>query len=201
MSTESRAPDSPTMPASSRDRFVDAALDLLAENGFNGTSLQMIGDKLGVSKAALYYHFRTKDELLAAVVGPAFEEFERMVAQAESVPRQIERRKQALGTYIDYVIGHRRVLSWLSRDVAAITNPIVWERSQTLSARIDALLTSAVADPRAQVWRAAITQALTGPVLKRIDMNDEELRAELEDIGELLVRGYHSAVKRAKSPR
>jgi AcrR family transcriptional regulator len=198
---ESRASASTIAPTSSRERFVDAALDLLVGHGFNGTSLQMIGDSLGVSKAAVYYHFRTKDELLAAIVGPAFDEFAGMVDLAEAAPRQSDRRQRGLDAYIDYLIRHRRVASWLSRDVAALTNPVVWERSQALSARIDALLTTAATDPRTQVWRAAITQALTGPVLKQIDMTDEELRTELECIGGYLIRAYHSATRRAKALR
>ena len=48
-------------------RIIDAALDLFAEHGVSGTSLQMIADAIGVTKAAVYHQFNTKDEIVLAV--------------------------------------------------------------------------------------------------------------------------------------
>ena len=50
-----------------RARILKAALHLFAEHGFAGTSTREISERLGFTKAALYYHFRTKDDLLAAI--------------------------------------------------------------------------------------------------------------------------------------
>ena len=49
----------PPTPASA---VLDAALDLFIEQGFDGTSLRQIAEQLGVTKAALYYHFESKDK-------------------------------------------------------------------------------------------------------------------------------------------
>ena len=43
------------------------ALDLFTEQGFDGTSLREIAERLGVTKAALYYHFESKDDILLAL--------------------------------------------------------------------------------------------------------------------------------------
>ena len=48
-------------------RVLDAALVLIAEHGVSGTSLQMIADAMGVTKAAVYRQFRTKDEIVIAI--------------------------------------------------------------------------------------------------------------------------------------
>ena len=53
--------------ASTKDRILDIALDLFTEKGFDGTSLREIAEKLGVTKAALYYHFASKDDILMAL--------------------------------------------------------------------------------------------------------------------------------------
>lgn len=182
-------------------RFVAAALDLFLEHGFNGTSLQMIGSRLGVSKAAVSYHFRSKEELLEAVVKPAFDDLRALLEEAESIKRESARRKQALTAYVDYLIRQRRVAAWLSRDVAALAHPGVIESAQDLSGRIDKMLIDNEDTPLAQVWAAAIVQALTGPILTGIDVSDDELRCQLLDIGTHLIRGYHSAAKRASSCR
>ena len=58
---------------SSPAQITSAALSLFGEHGVHGTSLQMIADELGVSKAAVYYHFRSKHDIVAAVLKPAMD--------------------------------------------------------------------------------------------------------------------------------
>ena len=53
-----------------RTRLIDVAIELFTRHSFAGTSLQMIADGLGFTKAAIYHHFRTREQLLAAVVEP-----------------------------------------------------------------------------------------------------------------------------------
>src|SRR5262249_57471431 len=48
-------------------RVIEAAVDLFAEHGISGTSLQMIADALGVTKAAVYHQYNTKEEIILAV--------------------------------------------------------------------------------------------------------------------------------------
>jgi AcrR family transcriptional regulator len=61
------APDAVSEAASTRERILDVALDLFTEKGFDGTSLREIAERLGVTKAALYYHFASKDDILLAL--------------------------------------------------------------------------------------------------------------------------------------
>ncbi|MFI9328213.1 TetR/AcrR family transcriptional regulator [Kitasatospora sp. NPDC052868] len=51
-----------------RARIVAVALELFAEQGYEQTSLREIADRLGVTKAALYYHFKTKDDIVHGIV-------------------------------------------------------------------------------------------------------------------------------------
>jgi AcrR family transcriptional regulator len=50
-----------------RERILDIALDLFIDKGFDKTSLREIAEQLGFSKAALYYHFASKDDILMAL--------------------------------------------------------------------------------------------------------------------------------------
>jgi AcrR family transcriptional regulator len=50
-----------------RDRILDASLDLFTEHGFDGASLREIAQRVGVTKAALYYHFSSKEDILMAL--------------------------------------------------------------------------------------------------------------------------------------
>ncbi|MDH6116776.1 TetR/AcrR family transcriptional regulator [Kitasatospora sp. GAS204B] len=51
-----------------RARIIEVALELFSEQGYEGTSLREIADRLGVTKAALYYHFKTKDDIVHGIV-------------------------------------------------------------------------------------------------------------------------------------
>ena len=68
-----------------------AAIDLATVHTFAGTSLQMIADELGLTKAAIYHHFRTA-KLLDAVVGPILEQLRAVVdaARTNSTPARAE---------------------------------------------------------------------------------------------------------------
>src|SRR5579864_3751687 len=47
-----------------REEILDVALELFNEQGYDGTSLREIAERLGITKAALYYHFERKEDIL-----------------------------------------------------------------------------------------------------------------------------------------
>lgn len=56
-----------TRRTDTREQIRTVALDLFAERGYDATSLREIAEQLGVTKAAVYYHFRTKEEILSSL--------------------------------------------------------------------------------------------------------------------------------------
>ncbi len=52
---------------STRERILDIALELFTEQGYDKTSLRQIAERLGFSKAAIYYHFASKEDILMAL--------------------------------------------------------------------------------------------------------------------------------------
>ena len=50
-----------------KEEIVRAAVELSAENGVDAVSMQMIADKVGITKASLYNHFSSKDEIIEAM--------------------------------------------------------------------------------------------------------------------------------------
>ena len=101
-----------------RARVEQAALRLFAEEGVSETSLQKIADALGVTKAAVYWHYRSKDEIVLGALRPALEELERL-ADAAAAERSRRRRVELLVTgVVDLLIGNRGGLTVLMRDVA-----------------------------------------------------------------------------------
>ena len=57
---------------SSRDKILSVALELFATNGFQGASVSKIAEKANISKGLMYNYFKSKEELLEAVVMEGF---------------------------------------------------------------------------------------------------------------------------------
>jgi AcrR family transcriptional regulator len=60
------------------------ALDLFTSKGFEATSLREIADQLGISKAALYYYFTSKDDIIRSITSARGEEVAELLAWARS---------------------------------------------------------------------------------------------------------------------
>lgn len=129
---------------STRERILAAALELFAEQGFDGTSLQQIADRLGLTKAALYYHFRSKDDLLAELLIPVLDELEAIVEQPPDA---------LLETYLDHMLAHRALISFVSRDLAVLSHPDFARRALGLQDRVAARLVGRV-EPAGQAGEA-----------------------------------------------
>ncbi len=69
-----------------RERIVNVALELFAEQGYEQTSLREIADRLGVTKAALYYHFKTKDDIVHGIVEAMAAPIDEAIAWGEQQP-------------------------------------------------------------------------------------------------------------------
>jgi AcrR family transcriptional regulator len=65
-----------------RQRILDVAVDLFIERGYAGTSVRDISERLGMTKGSLYYHFASKDDLLAALVEPMLAELDDFIVDA-----------------------------------------------------------------------------------------------------------------------
>jgi AcrR family transcriptional regulator len=110
-----------------RQRALDVALELFAEQGYEKTSLREIAERLNVSKAALYYHFASKEALLAGIVDSLAEPADALVAWSRTQPRTTEFRREYLRRLADLLRGP------LSRWVGFVqqNQPVLREHSET----------------------------------------------------------------------
>ena len=100
-----------------RQRLIDVAVELFLRHSFAGTSLQMIADELGFTKAAIYHHFRTREQLLAAVVEPFLQRLQQVVIEAESLRGAHARADHMLTGFAQLAV-ENRVASVLASDPA-----------------------------------------------------------------------------------
>src|SRR4029453_6826332 len=90
-------------------RVMLAALDLFAEHGVSGTSLQMIADAMGVTKAAVYHQFKTKDESIIAVTEMQLARLEAALEDAEAADDRAQARELLLNRVIELAVEQRHM--------------------------------------------------------------------------------------------
>ena len=102
-----------------RSQIVDAAIAQLAESGYAGTTLAAIAARIGVSKAALLYHFNGKDELLRAVLDAVIADAtETMTARLQAEPTARDRLRAYIEANLAYMAEHRQRIFALAALVA-----------------------------------------------------------------------------------
>lgn len=167
-----------------RQRLIEVAVELFGRYSVAGTSLQMISDELGLTKSAIYHHFRTRDELLSAVVEPVVAELAALVAYAEA-HRGVRARADAMLTgYAGLAVSHRDLLPVLTGDpsVAELlrTRP---EWGEVVRRQADLFAAPTPGDGgrvRAALVMSGIAAAVGVPYE---DIRDNELRDELVSAG------------------
>ncbi|WP_199721437.1 TetR/AcrR family transcriptional regulator [Cellulomonas rhizosphaerae] len=76
-----------------REQILGTAMRLFVEQGYDKTSLREIAEAVGVTKAALYYHFRTKDELVSSALAEYRDAVAEIVAWLRATPPSLERNE------------------------------------------------------------------------------------------------------------
>lgn len=139
MSNAQAAPRRRTPRGQGKARLVAIAGDLFAENGVGATSLQSIADRLGVTKAAVYHQFASKDEIVLAVAAPVIERL-RAIADAAAHLDETEARLGTIAGLVDLALDHRGTAAVMRRDpgMARLLDSHAPYLEQI--ARIDALL-------------------------------------------------------------
>jgi AcrR family transcriptional regulator len=121
--TSSTLPADPVTADDTRARVLEVALELFAEQGFAATSTRELSERLGFTKAALYYYFRTKDDLLTALVQPVLDDLTALVARSVLQPSPAARR-DLLAAYIDISTHHLDLLRVLTQDPSIARRPV-----------------------------------------------------------------------------
>ncbi|WP_054811482.1 TetR/AcrR family transcriptional regulator [Nocardia arizonensis] len=88
-----------------RERIRAVAMELFSERGYDKTSLREIAERLGVTKAALYYHFRTKEDIVASLSEDLRRGVDEIVDWAEATQAGPARAREILSRYSDLLHG------------------------------------------------------------------------------------------------
>lgn len=92
----------------SRKDILFTAAHLFQQQGYDATSMQDVASALNLSKAALYHHFESKDEILFQIMSYGMDIFEtQVVAAVRNIADPEERLRACIRLHIDVVVGGR----------------------------------------------------------------------------------------------
>ena len=162
-------------------RVLDAAMRLIAARGVSGTSLQMIADAMGVTKAAVYRQFKTKEEIVIAITERELAYLEDALEAAEAEEDRIRAREVLLHRVIDQAIERRGVVSVLQFDPVIIRLQAEYEPFQRFIERLYAALLGTEAGTEARLLAAMSSSAISVAVMHPLiaDVDDDTLRTHL----------------------
>ena len=119
-SQPARAPGGGRARGDTRERIQSVALELFAEHGYQQTSLREIAERLGVTKAALYYHFKSKEDIVRSFTEDYAAELDALLTWGADQPRSPATRAALLTRYSDIVQQRLGVLRFLEQNQAAV---------------------------------------------------------------------------------
>ena len=99
-----------------KENILGTALRLFAERGYDATSLQDIADEIGLTKAAVYYHYRSKSAILQALADPVYEVMRAAYQRAAGLRSRRQRVQALTSDYIDMLLAHREMVRVLAND-------------------------------------------------------------------------------------
>ena len=166
--------------SAAQTRILDAALELIAEHSVGGTSLQMIADAVGVTKAAVYHQFKTKEQIVIALTERELGGLEEALEAAEAQDHRTQARAVLLERVIDLAVERRGAASTLQFDPVIIRLLAEHAPFQQFIQRLyGVLVDDAAEDARvsAAMLSGAIAVGLLHPLVADID--DDTLRSQL----------------------
>ena len=162
MTSRSRTGRTADIGPTTRQRILTIAADLIATRTYAGTSMADIAERLGTSKAALYYHFKAKEDILDELLAEPAATLTTLAERAAQTRPRAE-PAELLGGLIDLFAGSKTAAALFGSDASALADYV---RRHNPEQKISQIL-DALAGPRASTAsriraRAALAAAKDG---------------------------------------
>jgi len=192
MATEQRQMGRRGSAVQTRERILDIALELFTEQGYEKTSLRDIAEQLGTTKAALYYHFERKEDILLELHLRLHAFGRELLDELEQLPDDRSRVRawpQMIGRFVEQVCANRRLILMHQRNPTALHTLEHNERHEAENAefeqQIRRLLSSPAIEPAMRVRLACSLGAVFAGLLGADmlgDVPDDQLPGLVRDV-------------------
>ncbi len=172
------------MDGDTRETIRAVALELFSTKGFEQTSLREIAERVGLTKASLYYHYPSKQALLLAVLEPVITGWRSVVDETARLERSPDGVRSVVERCLDVFLRNRSVAGIFERDAAGVAVVLgsMWDDVVDLGKRLVAWL-AGPSPTAADRLRAIAAMEVLGAVLSSAtyqedgEFTDDEMRA------------------------
>jgi AcrR family transcriptional regulator len=173
-----------------RQRILAEANLLFARpGGYRATSMRQIADRIGVTKAALYHHFRSKDQILDQLTEPLLGALEALLEAASAESGLARVRRRVVEGCVDTMLEHRDVLAMVLRDLALLSETQVGMRLGGVMVRSQELLAGPGAGLGKRIRAFQLTSGLANTITRFAEVPSEVLRGHLLDGAAVVLDG------------
>jgi AcrR family transcriptional regulator len=172
------------MDGDTRETIRAVALELFSTKGFEQTSLREIAERVGLTKASLYYHYSSKQALLLAVVEPVLLGWRAIADETGSLEHTPANVERLMGRCLDVLLRNRAIVGVFQRDPAgvAVVARSLWDDSLELGRRLVGWL-AGPAPATADQLRAVAAMEVLGAALTSATYGlDQVSETELRDV-------------------
>ncbi|MBT2506816.1 TetR/AcrR family transcriptional regulator [Streptomyces sp. ISL-98] len=176
-----------------RQRIQDVALELFAEQGYEKTSLREIAERLDVTKAALYYHFKTKEDIIVSLFQDLTRPIDELIEWGQEQPHSLDTKKEILTRYSEALTAAAPLFRFMQENQATMRDLSIGETFKErmlvmldLIKEPDAALTDQV-----RCISALFTMHAGMFVLKDVEGDPEEKRRAVLEVAVDLVSRAH----------
>ncbi|WP_030765013.1 MULTISPECIES: TetR/AcrR family transcriptional regulator [unclassified Streptomyces] len=178
-----------------RQRIQDVALELFAEQGYEKTSLREIAERLEVTKAALYYHFKTKEDIIISIFEDLTRPIDELITWAENQPRTLETKREVLRRYSEAMAGGAVLYRFMQENQATTRElPIGQTVKKRLFTLVELLRTQdGPLEDQVRCVSALFTLHAGMMFLQHVEGDPEETRlAALKVATDLITQAHHT---------
>ncbi|MET7438326.1 TetR/AcrR family transcriptional regulator [Streptomyces sp. NPDC004082] len=178
-----------------RQRIQDVALELFSERGYEKTSLREIAEHLDVTKAALYYHFKSKEEILISLFEDLTRPLDELIDWGKQQPHSLDTKQEVLRRYSQALTGAAPLFRFMQENQATVRELSVGETfKDRMMAMLDIIKEPEAALPdQVRCISALFTMHAGMFVLKDVEGDPEEKRKAVLEVAIDLVTRAHGA--------
>jgi AcrR family transcriptional regulator len=166
-----------------RPRILRTALQLFAELGYENTSIRELGARLGITSAALYYHFTNKAEILESLTSSLIVDLEKVVSRAERMPEGEKSAHEILRSYLDVIKVHPGLIETLERSLPAVRELPAVRDVRSLVKRLATILVRISPVKGNEVRAVAALTILTVMAVDYPERKDQLIAAAVNTLG------------------
>ncbi|MER6495258.1 TetR/AcrR family transcriptional regulator [Streptomyces griseorubiginosus] len=176
-----------------RQRIQDVALELFAEQGYEKTSLREIAEHLDVTKAALYYHFKTKEEILVSVYDDLTQPILDLIEWGRQQPHTLETKQEIIRRYSEILSGATKLFRFMQENQATVRELRIGETFKERMQGLREIVVDPDADLVAQVRSVSALFTLHAGMflLQDLDGDQESKRKAVLEVATDLITQAH----------